>query len=138
MVEIRRMLCPIDFSDTSRHALEHAVAIAKWYGSQITALHVIHPAPLLEPPILFAEFPKGDAPTASDRQSLRDQLDAWLEPVHAVGVKTETRLDQGNPAPHIIDCAALLPADLIVMGTHGRGGVERFLLGSVAERSCAR
>lgn len=42
MIEIRRILCPIDFSDASRHALEHSVVIAGWYGSRITALHVGH------------------------------------------------------------------------------------------------
>ncbi len=135
MVDIRRILCPIDFSDTSPHALEHAVAIAKWYESRITALHVIHPAFLLEPPILLAEFPKNEAPTEADRQSLREQLSAWLESANAAGLKTEMLFDEsGNPASHILECARSLQADLIVMGTHGRGGFERLMLGSVSEK----
>lgn len=44
MVDIQRILCPIDFSDASRHALEHAAASARWYGAQITVIHV--PLPL--------------------------------------------------------------------------------------------
>ena len=46
MIEIRRILCPTDFSDFSRHALEHAVAIARWYESTITVLHVFSTAPV--------------------------------------------------------------------------------------------
>ena len=44
MIEIRRILCPIDFSDYSRHALDHAIAIARWYQSTVTALYVCSPA----------------------------------------------------------------------------------------------
>jgi nucleotide-binding universal stress UspA family protein len=46
MIEIRRILCPIDFSDYSRRALDHAVAIARWYGSTITVMHAFSPAPV--------------------------------------------------------------------------------------------
>ena len=46
MIEIRRILCPIDFSDYSRRALDHAIAIARWYESTVTALHVFSPAPV--------------------------------------------------------------------------------------------
>ena len=46
MIEIRRILCPIDFSDHSRRALDHAIAIARWYESTVTALHVFSPAPV--------------------------------------------------------------------------------------------
>jgi nucleotide-binding universal stress UspA family protein len=134
MVEIRRILCPIDFSDTSQHALEHAVAIAKWYESKITALHVINPALLIEPPILVGEFRGGGAPAETDRESLRNQLESWLRPAEAVGVKTDLVFDEGNPTGSIVDWSASLPADLVVIGTHGRGGFERFLLGSVTEK----
>ena len=133
MVEIRHILCPIDFSDTSRHALEHAVAIAKWYGSHITALHVMNPAFLPEPPILFADF-SGPVPTEADRAALQMRLRDWLQLASAAGLQTDVRLEEGKPAPHVLGCATSLPADLIVMGTHGRGGFERFMLGSVAEK----
>jgi nucleotide-binding universal stress UspA family protein len=132
MVEIRRILCPIDFSDASRHALEHAVAIARWYGSHITALHVIHPAFLVEPPILFAE--PGAIPTEADRAAMQMRLRDWLQPANEVGLQTDILLEEGNPAPRILECARSLQADLIVTGTHGRGGFERFMLGSVTEK----
>ena len=55
MLEIRRILCPIDFSDASRRALDHAVMIGGWYRSQIIGLHVANPAFVLEPPTANAD-----------------------------------------------------------------------------------
>ena len=134
MIDIRRILCPIDFSDTSRHALDHAVAIAKWYESHITALHVIAPPLLLQPPILFAELPKNTTLTEAELQALEAQLGAWLEPANRTGVKTDMLFDEGNPAASILEHASSLQADLLVMGTHGLSGFERLMLGSVAEK----
>lgn len=134
MPEIRRVLCPIDFSDASRHALDHAVVLAGWYGSRITALHVCNPVFLPNPPILFTEFPPGVLPPEPDKQQVENHLREWLAPANAAGLRTDTLLDEGNPAARILERATSLPADLIVMGTHGRGGFERLMLGSVTER----
>ena len=134
MVEIRRILCPVDFSEASRHALRHAVAIAGWYGSQMTALHVYNPVFLPVPPILLAEFPGAALPTETERYQMEEDLRTWLAPAKAAGVQADIEFVEGNPAARILDRATSLPADLIVMGTHGRGGFERLLLGSVAEK----
>lgn len=131
-VGIQRILCPIDFSDTSRDALKHALAIAKWYESSITALHVIHVPLLLEPPILFAE--PGIETASERRQSSLEKLRDWLEPADRAGVKTEAIVDEGPPATRILDRARTLGTDLIVIGTHGLSGFERFVVGSVAEK----
>jgi nucleotide-binding universal stress UspA family protein len=138
MVSILRILCPIDFSETSRHALEHAVAIAKWYGSRVTALHVIH-APLYPAPQIFvAGFTDITAPPSVDYTSREKELQAWLEPAHRAGVKADVLLDEGNTVGRILEQARLHQADLVVMGTHGLGGFERFMLGSVAEKVLRR
>ena len=129
---IRRILCAIDFSNISRDALGHAVAIAKWYRSSIAALHVIQSA-LLLPPIAPAETVV-EAPTSDLRRSFTEELHGWLEGAERAGVKTEALIDAGSPARCILDQASSLEADLIVMGTHGLGGFERFMLGSVAEK----
>jgi nucleotide-binding universal stress UspA family protein len=135
MIDIQRILCPVDFSDTSRHALAHAVAMATWYESSLTALHVIHPNFVLEPPILFAEFPKDAGAVEPDQGPLRAALLAWLEPARASGVKTEVLIVEGsNATAQILERAEALQMDLIVMGTHGRGGFERLVIGSVAEK----
>jgi len=133
MIEIREILCPIDFSETSRHALEHAAAMAKWYSSRLTAMHVLVPV-LPQPPILLAEASSAP-PTPADRRACEDELRAWLEPARRAGLPTETLVDEGNPAARILDRARARNADLIVMGTHGLGGFERFMLGSVAEKT---
>jgi nucleotide-binding universal stress UspA family protein len=134
MIEIRRILCPIDFSETSRHALEHALAIAKWYESEVTALHVIHAQLFPPPPILFAAVADPQSPTDSERQIRAEEaFRAWLEPRPA-DVKTDVVVDQGQAAAIILQHARSRQADLIVMGTHGLSGFERFMLGSVTEK----
>ena len=134
MIEIRRILCPIDFSEASRHALEHAVVLAKWYESRITALHVIQ-APLFpQPPILAAALAEATAPAMPNHKAREEELGAWLAPAHQVGIKTDAIVDDGNAAARILEHASSSQADLIVMGTHGLGGFERLMLGSVAEK----
>ena len=134
MRDIRRILCPVDFSDASRHALDHAVVIAGWYGASLTALHVSMPVFLLPPSRLFTELPTA-SPTEAGRERLELRLRQWVEPAGGLRLATEVLFDQRhNPATSILTCAASLPADLIVMGTHGRGGFERLVLGSVTEK----
>jgi nucleotide-binding universal stress UspA family protein len=132
ILEIRRILCAVDFSDISRHALEHAFAFAKWYESRVTALHVMTPVFAIEPPWLFAELAIRPR-TQAERDAIRARVSDWLQTATTAGVQADALLEEGNPAQQILASAELLPADLIVIGTHGRGGYERFMLGSVAE-----
>jgi nucleotide-binding universal stress UspA family protein len=133
MIEICEILYPTDFSAESRHALEHAILIANWYGARITALHVIHP-PVLEPPIFAVGFAETDTtPPVSNSQERDKDLRAWLAPVHRAGIETDVLVERGNTARKIVEVAEARHADLIVMGTHGLSGFERFMLGSVTE-----
>lgn len=134
MTEIRRILCPVDFSETSRHALDHAVAVAKWYEAQILALHVVHVPALPPPPIFAVAFADVTPAATSPRQTVEEDLRGWLEPVHRAGVKADAIVDEGNPVERIVERATSETADLVVMGTHGLRGFERFMLGSVAEK----
>jgi nucleotide-binding universal stress UspA family protein len=134
MVEIRRILCPIDFSEPAGHALEHAVAVARWYESAITALHVMYLMVPPQPPVLSTEFSKAALPTEEERQNLAAELRDWLKPANRAGVKTDVLIDEGNAATRILERAASLRADLIVMGTHGLSGFERLMMGSVTEK----
>jgi len=133
MIEIRRILCPIDFSETSRNALEHALAIAQWYESEITVLHVDRAALLLPQPILFAAADPEFVPDLARQTRAEEELRAWLEP-RRLEVKTDVVVVQGPVAPTILDRAKSLHTDLIAMGTHGLSGFERFMLGSVTEK----
>jgi nucleotide-binding universal stress UspA family protein len=133
MIEIRRILCPIDFSDHSRRALDHAIAIARWYESTVTALHVFSPAPVAAfgpGPVVFEPI----VLTAVDHDPLLADTRAFIEAESAPGVAIEALLREGNTAAEIVDQATKMSADLLVIGTHGRSGFERLLLGSVAEK----
>jgi CPA2 family monovalent cation:H+ antiporter-2 len=134
MLEVRRILCPVDFSDASRHAFDHAIAIADWYGSRITALHVFSPTMLPDQSTVLAGLPTLLPLTDDDRRAVEARLRQWVESPGGART-TDILLEEGyNPAVHILERAVSLAADLIVMGTHGRSGFDRAVLGSVAEK----
>lgn len=138
MVRVREILCPTDFSEASRHALEHAVMLAKWYDSQITALHVIYVPLVRQPPIFGAAFVDMAQEADSNVCRYDEALNRWLKPAQQAGIRTEIVVDAGDPARMILERARSRRADLIVMGTHGLSGFERFMLGSVSERVLRR
>jgi len=127
MASIKSVVCPIDFSEGSAHALEQAVAVASWYNARLTALHVY--SPLLPVPGL----PVDHAPE-SELQPVRHEATAFVESVLPRGTVVDVVVECGQPAPSILGQATGLQADLIVMGTHGLSGFERLLLGSVTEK----
>lgn len=133
MIAIRRILCPIDFSDHSRDALRHAMALARWYESSVTVLYVFSPAPVTSfgpGPVVFEPI----VLTEVDQDQLRTDTRAFAEANGAEGVPVEAVVRQGYAAGEILAQATTMPADLIVIGSHGRSGFERLLLGSVAEQ----
>ena len=133
MIAIRRILCPTDFSDYSRRALDHAMAIARWYGSTVTALHVVsstpvvasYPGPVVLEPIVL---------TAISRAELLANVKTFIDAETVPGVPVEAVIRDGQAAAEIVAQAASMDADLLVIGTHGRSGFERLLLGSVTEK----
>lgn len=133
MVEINRILCPVDFSEFSRHALQHAGAIARWYGSAITALHVIPPVTATAPAIGDISGYPPFVFTPDDLRRFEAELASFVQPV-AGDIPLESRVIEGGITGEIVRLAEELPADLIVMGTHGRSGFDRLLLGSVTEK----
>jgi nucleotide-binding universal stress UspA family protein len=133
MTEFKHILCPVDFSDASRHALQHAIAIAGWFESHITGLHVTRPEFVFEPPVLFAER-GGLKALRADRDQLHARLNDWMRPATDARIPWSGRVEEGLPAQCVLDCARSLPADVIVMGTHGRSGFEHLVLGSVTEK----
>ena len=124
MVGIQRILCPIDFSEPSRHALEHAVASASSYGARITVFHVYRELPIAD---------EAAAVPPIEPQKVVEQVRRFCGSV-IVGGSPEIVVAEGNPAKEIARLAGEMPADLLVMGTHGRGGFERLFLGSVTEK----
>jgi nucleotide-binding universal stress UspA family protein len=133
MIEIRRILCPIDFSDYSRRALDHAVAIARWYGSTITVMHAFSPAPVAT----YAPGAPGFESIVlahADRDLLLAEMKLFIEMESTPEVPVEAIIREGSAAGEILNQAADLKADLLIMGTHGRSGFERLLLGSITEK----
>jgi CPA2 family monovalent cation:H+ antiporter-2 len=132
MREVHRILCPVDLSDVSRHAIDHAVLLARWYHAAITALHVCNPVVI--PSADFTFVGAGSVPMLTDDEmkEVRAQVARWFD--SATDVDVDVLVESGPPAKRILENAESLPIDLIVMGTHGAGGFERLVLGSVAEK----
>ena len=136
MVRIEKILCPIDFSDFSRHAFDRALAIARSHRAELTVLHVV-PIRLATPVLPYIE-PQTLGPfemSAADRERIVRELQQFLAVDALTGVRLAFETTEA-PDVHeeILVHADRLPADLIVMGTHGRSGFERLMLGSVTER----
>ena len=131
MLPIRTILHPTDFSDRSENALHFAAALARDYGARLVVVHVM-PRPI----VAFGEgvVPPDPADTLAEAQ---EQLDRLVVPG---GVPPADRrlMESDDAAGTILHAARDLPADLIVLGTHGRSGVARVLLGSVAEQVVRR
>jgi nucleotide-binding universal stress UspA family protein len=137
MIQLKRILCPVDFSAFSRRALDHALSVARSHRSTVTALHVVAPAPAAvasgyyfgseNPPLLL--LPKMDLDTATR------ELDRFVTTEHVPGVKVETMVAEAPEVyREILAQVDQVHADLLVMGTHGRSGFERLFLGSTAEK----
>ena len=129
MIDFKRILCPIDTSEFSERALRYAVALARSYESALTVLSV---RPLALPPALWLEYPVAPLFEPVDRAADEERLRGFIRAVAGSTAFTLTLRD-GSVVPEILRTAEELAADLIVMGTHGRSGVEHWVLGSVAE-----
>lgn len=132
MVDVSRILCPTDFSEFSNWALDLVLPVARWYQSQITILHVV-PRVLMHPEY-FPYMQEPVLPSPDVRKQALEELERFAKRSRDAGIPTEVRLLEGDSVEEILEQASTLPADLIVMGTHGRRGFERLVLGSVTEK----
>lgn len=132
MIELRQILCPVDFSEYSAHSLAHATALARWYGAKLTVLHVW---PLTPPPMPYDEMASASLMMLPEqRRASLTRLQALVDSIGAPDVEAEAVLEDGPPSTVILDVARRVKADLLVLGTHGRGGFDRLVLGSVTEK----
>jgi universal stress protein A len=131
-MQIKTILVPTDFSKSADQALERALQLAELTQAEIhfvnayelpTAVGTLD-VPLALPQEFFDQI----------RDASQRQLDQRVKKATAGGIKAQAHLTCDTPARAILDAAAKVNADLIVMGTHGRTGMKHVLLGSVAER----
>ncbi|HEY2512413.1 MAG TPA: universal stress protein [Polyangiaceae bacterium] len=130
MLTIKRVLVPIDFTETSDKAFDFALELAERFGASVTAMHAY------EIPVIG--FPDGALVATVDiatriQESGRKGLDAAVAARASRGVPIDSVLREGPAWEEIRALAEEMPADIIVIGTHGRRGIARALLGSVAE-----
>ena len=126
----KQILCCVDLSEDSRHALEWAVAVAGGQGAEITILNVCPLAPL---PVSDLPMPD-ELYRASDVDEAHARIAPFLEFVKRARIEARAHIEIGHPAAVIAAHAKALQSDLVVIGTHGRSGFNRLVLGSVAEK----
>jgi nucleotide-binding universal stress UspA family protein len=132
MTGFHRILHPTDFSRASAPARRRAVALARACSAPLVLLHVMTPpSPFISEDILPSSY--ADLLRVT-RRSANRRLAAARARVRRERVRARTMLVEGLPADEILRAARRARADLIVMGTHGRTGVSRVFMGSVAER----
>jgi nucleotide-binding universal stress UspA family protein len=129
----RRILATTDFSEVSTWALRHAVMWAQRYQAELTVLHAQEFPPIGTDPY-FGSYSLAGLVEAT-QEAVTQQLAEYVAKEVPPDVPAHSKLLTGPPAAVIEECAASMHADLVVLGTHGRGGVSRLLLGSVAERA---
>jgi nucleotide-binding universal stress UspA family protein len=118
MIHVQKILYPTDFSSYSNQAYFHAVGLAETYGASLTVVYVYKPG-------------SADA-RGGDRRYWRSQLEQ-VRPTNP-DIPVHHALLEGDPAAEIARYAADAGIDVIVIGTHGRTGVDRLVMGSVAEK----
>ena len=141
-MNVRKILAPVDFSESGQPALALAATMARTFGASIDLLHVWQPPPLIPFPVVVIPSAAESMPVGIEelaRTSAGAQMTTIAAQLRDQGAtEVHSRVAIGNPAHDIVELAELGHFDLIVMGTHGRGAVAHALIGSVAERVVRR
>lgn len=129
----KHILVPVDGSPTAQKAVETAAALAKAFGSKVSAIYVIDPYPFTG---LGSDFAYGQAEYLSAAAiEAKEATQAAQKTLDQAGVTVKTSVVEAHAAWRgILETATSIGADLIVMGSHGRHGLEKMVMGSVAQR----
>jgi nucleotide-binding universal stress UspA family protein len=129
MLAFRHILAPVDFEPCSKRALEVAIDLAMRFDAKLTLVHVWDiPGYIYSTPYVSADV------WNAIEEAAKQQLAATLSEARRRLPRTESVLARGAAGPEVIAAVEKLQADLVVVGTHGRKGLNRVLLGSVAEK----
>jgi len=125
-----KVLVGVEDAKSSQPTLHALITQFNPKGTEVRILHVVAPITYFAPPEMAADY----APELEDQMNEGRQLvEELAKSLLAAGFKVSTAVRQGDVREVIIDSAAEWPADMIFIGSHGRKGLQRFLLGSVAE-----
>jgi len=132
MIQLRRILVPTDFSESARHALGYGLSFAREYEAELVLLHVVEVVPVGYASDLFP------VPMAEVFQEMsayaRTELAKLSVEATQKGVQVRELVAQGKPSAEIVRVAQEETVDLVVMGTHGKGMLDKALFGSTTER----
>jgi nucleotide-binding universal stress UspA family protein len=133
MIKLKKILYPTDFSESSLEALKYGISFAKEYGAKLTVMHVVNEQIFSEglslPRVVSMEDVEREMVAEAERQ-----LKVIIPLEDRAGLDWEVVIKKGNPFLEIIRYAHEQDADLIIIGTHGRSGIEHIIFGSTAER----
>ena len=133
-MNIKRIVVPVDFSDHSLRALDFAADLAEPFGSELVVIFALEPMVNLMPDYGGAQSSAVAELLDQQRHTGQAELARMERRYARRGITLRTLMPFGRPSQAIVDTARELKADLIIMATHGRSGVSRMLMGSVAER----
>lgn len=137
MLEIKKILVPVDFSEPSRRAIEYAVAMKKVFNATLEIVHVIFD----ETYLVTSYVPHGTLQgfLGELETGAKQHLDEFVESCELLkGLEFSLKLLKGTPYSEITEWAESIGADMIVIGTHGRTGLDHVLFGSTAEKVIGR
>ena len=130
-MNIRKILVPVDYSEASERALGLAGEFARLFGASLALVHVYQiPSDIYLYTLFLTDEVKGGI-----REREAERIEAWCDKARGSGVFAAGHVVRGETHDRIPGIARDLAADLIVMGTRGRSGLERAFLGSTAERT---
>ncbi|MGB0130548.1 universal stress protein [Chlorobium sp.] len=128
MITIQKIICPVDFSGLSRKALQYANEFARLSNGKIFLVGVVENDPTIN-------YSHG---LEAERAEEEKKLEALIEEEQIAGIVADYVIYEGFPEECILDYAKRQDADIIIMGSHGRRGLKRMILGSVAEHVVRR
>ncbi|MBF0586131.1 universal stress protein [Prosthecochloris sp. N3] len=129
MIQLSKILCPTDYSKTSDKAVRYAIELGRKTGAHVRFLHILQPENIAEK----TAFSYGVAAKQEKDDIVTEEFRKLLMEEKKKGLSAEVLIIRGNPYDAIIDQVHAWGADMLIMGSHGRTGLNRILMGSVAE-----
>lgn len=129
MIQLSRILCPTDYSKTSDKAVRYAIELGRKVNAHVRFLHIMQPENIAEK----TAYSYGVSKKEKKPDVISEDFRKLLMEEKKKGLSADILILRGNPYDEIIEQSNAWGADLLIMGSHGRTGLTRILMGSVAE-----